>query len=190
MLLPTLLALTCAAEPTAQATQATEADQPVQHATWNSRSLIFGHPVERDGFHFHVSFGLGGGPDNEGLFHAMEIGGTFDNGVVLGLLHTFVQNKDMLGPDRGPDLIGGWMAQVKVPVFAPEFEAKFAAGFGGLHDQSDGIRVVPGFGISYGLDFHLPFFRASGLTLNLTLMHVWVPTHYFSAAAGLGYTFF
>ncbi len=185
------LVLTFAAALLILAAEAEAEPQPVQHATWNSKSLIFGHAVERDLFHFHISFGIGGGPDNEGLFHAMEIGGTFDNGVVLALLHTFVQNKDVLGPDRGPDLLGGWMLEVKVPVFAPEFEVKVAGGFGGLHDQSDGgLRVIPGFGVAYGIDFNLPFARSSGLTLGLTLLHVWVPTHYFAASVGLGYTFF
>ncbi len=176
---------------TSQTSAPTQAVQVYeQHVTWNSRSLIFGHPVERDGFHFHVSFGLGGGPENEGVFHAMEIGGTFKNGLTLALLHTFVQNKGVIGPDRGPHLIGGWMPELKIPFFFPEIELKVAAGFGGLHDQTNGIRVVPGFAWAYGVDFHLPIFRGSGPTVGVTLIHAVVSQHYFTAGVGLGYTFF
>src|SRR5439155_20488381 len=102
---------------------ATPAPEPEPHYPFSSnRSLIFGHIVERDYIHFQIVFGLGGGPDNEGLFHAMELGWTLPGGWTIALLHTFVQNKGILGPDRGPfgvhnpDLIGGWMAEVKFPI--------------------------------------------------------------------------
>jgi hypothetical protein len=209
MLLPaTLLALLVSASPDATAPEvpaAAEADAPAALVPavvppeepdpvypWSSsRSLIFGHVVERSGFHFQAVFGIGGGPDNEGIFHAMEIGGTFKNGITLAMLHTFTQNKGVMGPDRGPDLIGGWMLEVKAPVFFPEFEVKFAAGLGGLHDQSDGIKAIPGFGIAWGVDFHVPFFRNSGLTLGTTGIMAWVNTVlYFTFGVGLGYTFF
>jgi hypothetical protein len=44
------------------------------------------------------------------------------------------------------------------------------------------------------LDFHLPFFKRSGLTFSVTLLHVWYNyrgdhTH-FGGALGVGYTFF
>lgn len=161
------------------------------YATASRRSLVFDHPVERDGLHFQVTFGLGGGPDNEGLFHTMEVGGSFDNGVTLALLHTFVQNAGVLGPERGPDLLGGWMAEVKLPLGVPEIELKLAAGLGGLHDQSDGIEFIPGFGWVYGLDLHLPFYATSGATLALQMTHVVVDAgHFFAAGVGIGYTWF
>lgn len=167
------------------------AEVPGGFATASNQSLFFDHPVVRRGFHFQVAFGFGGGPDNEGLFHAMEVGGTFDNGLTVGLLHTFVQNKGVIGPERGPDLLGGWMLELKVPLFYPEFDLKLAAGLGGLHDQSDGIRFLPGLGWSYGLDVHLPFFDDSGLTIGFSMIQVVVDgTHYLSAATSLGYTFF
>lgn len=155
-------------------------------------SIMFKRPVERDGFHFQIMFGVGVGPSIDGVHHAMEIGGTLPgSGVTLALLHTFVQNKDFIGPNRGPDLMGGWMAEVKFPVWIPEIELKFALGLGGLHDQSNGIRVIPGVGWAYGVDFHFPFFRRSGATIGITMVHSWVALdHYFTASIGTGYTFF
>lgn len=156
-----------------------------------NRSLIFGHVVERDWFHFQIAFGVGGGPDSEGVFHAMEIGGTFSNGWSLSLLHTFIQNKDVWGQKGGPDLFGGWMPQLKVPVFYPEIVLKVAVGPGGFHDQSDGIRAILGVAWSYGVDFHVPFFRASGATVGLQGLHAWAEgRHAFGVATSVGYTFF
>lgn len=184
---PILALLLVAAPPAAEAAPPAPAD----YATASRRSWLFDHPVDRSGFHFQIAFGLGGGPNNEGLFHAMEIGGTFESGVTLALLHTFVQNKGILGPEHGPDLLGGWMAEVKVPLFIPELDLKAAAGLGGLHDQSDGIRLIPGFGWSYGIDVHLPFFQSSGLTLGFQIVQVVVESgHYLAASSSLGYTFF
>ena len=163
----------------------------------SNRSLIFGHVVERDYIHFQIVFGLGGGPNNEGLFHAMELGWTFPGGWTVGLLHTFVQNKYFLGPDRGPfgvnnpDLIGGWMAEVKFPLLWPELEIKFAMGSGGLHDQTNGIRGIGGFTWAYGLDFHVPFFKSSGATLAMHMIHTHVAgLHFYTGGVGLGYTWF
>lgn len=155
-------------------------------------SFMFKRPVERDGFHFQIQFGVGGGPNTDGIFHAMEIGGTIPgSGVTLGMVHTFVQNKGVIGPERGPDLVGGWMAQVKFPIIVPELELKFALGLGGLHDQSNGIRAIPGVGWSYGVDFHFPFFARSGATIGVTFTHAFIGLdHYFTAAIGTGYTFF
>lgn len=161
-----------------------------RHATWSERSLLFNRPISREGFHLQILFGLGGGPENEGLFHAMELGGTLPNGVTLAMLHTFVQNRGILGPERGPDLVGGWLAEVKVPVLFPELEVKFALGLGGLHDQSNGLRAIPGFGWAYGVDLHLPFYRRMGLTLGLTFIHALVPQHYMTVGVGLGFTVF
>jgi hypothetical protein len=190
-LVPSLLALALlGAEPKVEEVPLTE-KEPV-YAFSSNRSLIFGHIVYRDGFHFHISFGVGGGPDTSGLFHAAELGWNFGGGFVFGILHTFVQNKGIIGPDSGPDLVGGWMLQVKFPVFFPEFELKVALGFGGLHDQSHGIVAIPGVGWSYGIDFHLPFLRFGGMTLNTTFTHAFLDRggKYFTAGAGLGWTFF
>jgi hypothetical protein len=198
-LLPSLLALALlSAEPAvppapaAPKEELAQLEKEPQYPFSSSRSLIFGHIVHRDFFHFQVSFGVGGGPDTAGLFHAMELGWTFGGGWTFGILHTFVQNKGIIGPDSGPNLIGGWMLQVKFPVFFPEFEVKLALGFGGLHDQSNGIVAIPGVGWSYGLDFHLPFFQHSGATLGLTFTQAFLDRggQYFTAGLGLGYTFF
>jgi len=163
----------------------------VQHATWNDRSLLFGTPVERDGLHLQLLVGLGGGPRNEGLFHALEVGFTFDSGLTLAVLQAAVQNRGVLGPDRGPDLLGGWMLELKVPVLFPELELKVAAGLGGVLDESrPALLFIPGFGWAYGVDLHLPCFTSSGPTLSLTFLHALVPAHYFTVGVGAGYTFF
>ncbi len=171
---------------------AVEQEDETDYPFAKRRSLLFKHPVHRDGFHFQVMFGVGGGvPNTDGLHHAMEVGGTFKNGFTLALLHTFVQNKGFIGKDKGPDLMGGWMVELKFPVGFPEFELKFAIGLGGLHDQSNGLRAIPGVGWAYGIDFHLPFFRRSGATVGLTFVHSFVGLdHYFTASVGAGYTFF
>lgn len=163
----------------------------VQHATWNDHSLLFDRPVERDLLHLQLVVGLGGGPRNEGLFHALEVGYTFDNGLTLAALQTALQNRGVLGPDRGPDLLGGWMAELKVPLFVPELEVKVAAGLGVVADESRPTpSLATGFGCAYGVDLHVPLFASSGPTLGLTFLHVLVPAHYFTVGVGAGYTFF
>ncbi len=163
----------------------------VQHTTWNNRSLLFGTPVERDGFHLQLVLGLAGAANNEGLFHALEVGATFTNGLTLAVLQTGVQNRGVLGPDRGADFIGGWLLELKVPVLVPELELKVAAGLGGLLDEwRPGVRLIPGFGWAYGVDLHVPFFTSSGATVGLTFLHALVPAHYFTVGVGVGYTFF
>ena len=165
---------------------------PARYPFASKNSLIFKKPIERDGFHFQIMFGIGGGKDTDGVHHAMEIGGTLPGtGVTLALLHTFVQNAGVIGPERGPDLVGGWMAEVKFPIFFPEIELKFALGLGGLHDQSNGIRVIPGVGWAYGVDWQFPFATRSGATIGFTFVHAWIGLdHYFTASVGTGYTFF
>lgn len=123
----------------------------------------------------------------------MEIGWTLPNGWTLAMLHTFIQNKGFFGgPEDGPDLIGGWMLQLKVPVVVPELVLKFAAGLGGTHDQSDGIKAHAGPGLSAGLDFHVPLgWRGHGVTLGITAIRVWAQgTAHTGAGIQLGYTLF
>lgn len=150
--------------------------------------------VRRGRFHFQILFGIGGGMDTEGLHHAMEVGGTFRrSGVTLALLHTFVQNKGFLDDKGGPDLVGGWLFECKVPLWRPEIVAKLAVGPGGLHDQSDGIRAIWGATLAYGVDLHLPVTRRLGLTLGLTALHTAVPERgrlYSTLSLGLGFTVF
>lgn len=155
------------------------------------RSLVV-DDVRRGGFHFQIAFGIGGGPDTEGLFHAMEIGGTLKrSGVTLGMWHTFVQNKGMLDDKGGPDLVGGWLFQAKIPIVRPEFVAKIGVGPGGLHDQSDGIVALWGPAWAYGFDIHLPVSRRSGPTLGFTVLQTVVGgQHHVTASVGLGYTVF
>lgn len=186
------LALTSPSAMAAPAKSATtpEADCDCQ----TTRKTLTGWPVIRDGFHFQVMFGFGGGPDTVGIFHAMEIGGTFRNGVTIELLHVFIQNKGIISDVGGPDLIGGWMPAIKFPMIFDDLVFKVGVGLGGIHIQNGGIKAKAGLGVAYGLDFHLPFFKRSGLTFSVTFLHVWY-THlgdhtHFGGALGVGYTFF
>lgn len=153
---------------------------------------LFGREIVRKGFHFQISFGIGGGPDTLGLFHAMEIGGTLGNGLTIALLHTFIQNKGIFeAVQGGPDLIGGWMITASYPIVYPEIVAKVAAGLGGIHDQSDGIKAYSGPGFAYGIDFHVPTWKNQGATVSLEGMNVWaLGEHHFGAGLALGYTAF
>lgn len=153
---------------------------------------LLGREMVLRGFHFQVSFGIGGGPDTVGLFHSMEIGGTLGNGLTIAMLHTFIQNKGMFGTTKGgPDLIGGWMLEAKYPIVYPEIVAKVAFGLGGIHDQSDGIKAHGGPGFAYGIDFSVPTFKDQGVTLTFQGMNVWgLGQHHFGAAAAIGYTAF
>jgi hypothetical protein len=157
--------------------------------TWTNHSLVFGRPVERKGFYAQVALGLGGGPNHEGLLGAVELGASFKNGITLGALHVFLQNKNIIGPYRGPDGLVGSLVEVKIPLFRPEIEAKIAAGLGGVLDELRPL-LIPGFGLAYGVDLHLPIFRASGPTLGVLFFHAFVPAHYFTVAGCVGYTFF
>jgi hypothetical protein len=151
---------------------------------------IFGRPIELRGFHFQIGFGGGGGPDTLGVFHEMEVGWTRQSGMTLGMIHSFIQSKGVSNVN-GPDLIGGWMALIKVPVVFPELVYKVAFGPGGTHDQSDGIK--PHWGVSwlYGFDLSYPWFRGSGPTVSLVALHaVAESAHHFGVSLGLAYTFF
>ena len=152
---------------------------------------LFGTPIERQGMHFQVAFGWGGGPDSEGLFHAMEIGYTMENGWTLGYLHTFIQNEGFGEMHGGPDLFGGHMFEVKVPLYYPEIVVKLAAGPGGTHDQSDGLKAHFGMSWAYGVDLHLPVDEGSGFTLGLTAIHATIKAHHhWGVSVSGGYTFF
>ena len=156
-----------------------------------ARDTIFGQPVDRGGVHFQISFGLGGGPDTVGVFHQMELGWTLDSGTTVGMIHSLIQNDGVFSNLGGPDLIGGWMLEVKVPVIYQDLVYKIAVGPGGTHDQSDGIHANWGVSWLYGIDLHYPIFRGSGPTLSLVALHaVAEGTHHFGVSLGLGYTFF
>lgn len=153
---------------------------------------LFGRPVRRGGFHLQIGFGVGGGPDTLGIFHTMELGYSFGKHTV-GMLHTFIQNRNTFGTDLGgPDLIGGWMLEYKHTLFFPDLEWKVALGLGGTHDQGGGkIHANPGFGASYGIDLHFPVWPRFGPTLTLAGMNVTAENrHHFGAGLALGVTLF
>lgn len=153
---------------------------------------LWGRPVHRGGFHFQATFGVGGGPDTVGIFHAMEIGYSWEKSTVA-LLHTFIQNRGVFGTTvGGPDLIGGWMLEYKRPLFYPDLVWKVAAGLGGTHDQSgEELKATGGFGMAYGLDLHFPAFKGSGPTLSLQGMNIFsAGKQHFGVGLGLGYTWF
>ncbi len=152
---------------------------------------LLGREVVRSGFHFQFVIGFGGGPDTEGIYHAMEIGGTFHNGMTLALLHTFIQNKKVFRDKGGPDLIGGWLVEFKTPIHYPEIVAKIAIGPGGKHIQGKPLKAVWGPTWAYGLDFHVPVTRGTGPTLSFQGLHTVVEgTHHVGFGGGLGYTVF
>ena len=156
-----------------------------------NQDTIFGRPIDRGGLHFQISFGLGGGPDTVGVFHQMELGWTLDSGTTVGLIHSFIQNEGVFSDIGGPDLIGGWMLEVKVPVICQDLIYKIAVGPGGTHDQSDGIHANWGVSWLYGFDLHYPIFQGSGPTLSLVALHAVAENgHHFGVSLGLGYTFF
>jgi hypothetical protein len=125
----------------------------------------------------------------------MELGWTFGAGGrhTLALLHTFIQNKGILGENPlEPDLIGGWMLEYKTPLFFQDLEGKVALGLGGTHEQKpEGISAQPGFGAAYGLDLHFPVWPRFGPTLSVLGMTVTDGERaYFGAGAALGVTLF
>lgn len=152
---------------------------------------LWGRPVKRGGFHFQFGLGVGGGPDTLGILQVMEVGYSWKH-FTIALLHTFIQNKGVLGTDLGgPDLIGGWMFEYKHTLFYPDLVWKVAVGLGGTHDQTSGIHAHGGLGLAYGLDLHLPVWRSVGPTWGLTAMNVTAEgKHHFGAGLTLGVTVF
>ena len=145
----------------------------------------------RDGVNFQIAFGWGMGPDSNGLFHNMEIGGTLPNGWTLAYNHVFIQNKGFAQPEGGPDLVGGHLLIAKIP-WTDAWALKFGAGPGGIHIQSGGIKADIGLGLTYGVDHHILVTPYSGMTLGFTSIHAFLDEnrHYFGAALSLGYTWF
>lgn len=164
-----------------------------QRTGLNPQRTIFGRPIEREGFHFHASLGIGGGVDTDGIYHAMEIGWSY-KGYTFSFLHSLLQNKNELWSDKdGPDEFGGFFAQVQGPVYFEDLVWKFAAGVGGTVDQPDegGFYPHPGFGVHYGFDLHFPIWPQFGPTLSLAAMNVIERgNHTFGVAAALGITVF
>lgn len=157
------------------------------------RPTIFGRPIVRNGFHFHASLGIGGGPDTAGLFHAMEIGWSF-NGLTVAFLHSIIQNKNELWTDKdGPDEIGGFYAQVQGPLYFEDLVWKFAAGVGGTVDQPDegGFYPHAGFGLNYGVDLHFPIWPRFGPSASIAAMNIFEGgQQYFGVGGALGITLF
>lgn len=159
--------------------------------SYPERPTIFGRPIRFQGFHFHLSFGPGVGPDVSGLYHAMEIGYSF-SGYSVSFLHTFLQSKGIFWENPGgPDEIGGFMIQVRGPLYFEDLSWKFASGVGGTVDQSDGFHAKPGFGVHYGVDLHFPIWSRFGPTLSLDGMNVYSQGHHhFGAGLALGVSVF
>lgn len=157
-----------------------------------AQPTIFGRAVQRDGVHFQVAFGWGGGTAGGGVFHNMELGGTFGNGQTLAYNHVFIQLRGFAQARGGSDLIGGHLLAWKLPLHFDDLVLKLAAGPGGTHDQSDGIKAHWGFAWAYGLDLDLALLGTSGLTLGLTGIHVvtGLEGHQAGWALSLGYTWF
>ena len=197
-----LLALTCAwLAPTAvraDDARCAEANEQARRSC-EARDTLFKRPIKRRG-RFDLVFGLGGGNHADGLYHSMTIGGTFKNEWSLSLMHTFLQSKGFFKPDakRGPDLYGGWIPVVHVPLRPRELSLHFGLGPGGYHVQDDGIKLSWGVFYELGLDFILyPVHRRTGPILRFALMQAIVPstrnddqTTTFGANLGLGWAVF
>lgn len=157
-----------------------------------SGPTLFGRPVQRDGFHFQVAFGWGAGATSNGVFHNMEIGGTFRNGWSMAYNHVFIQSDGFFKPEGAPDLIGGHMLAFRFPLVYRDLILRVSVGPGGTHDQSDGITAHWGVAWLYGVDLHLPAWPTSGLTAGLVGLHVVTENdgHHAGWALSLGYTWF
>jgi|GEM_PF-4403645 hypothetical protein len=157
------------------------------------RPTLFNQPMQRDGFHFQVAFGFGTGPTSRGVFHNMEIGGTFANGWTLAYNHVLIQTAGLGGQRDGDlDLIGGHLLQVKIPLYYQDIVAKFGIGPGGSHDQSDGLTAIFGPAWAYGIDVHMAVFDTSGITLGVTILHT-IPKgqgHHMGFGLSMGYTWY
>ena len=147
--------------------------------------------VEREGLHFRVAFGWGGGPTSHGLVHDMELGGTIDDGLTLCYQHAFIWSRGLAKPDGGSDLWGGHFLMLKVPL-ADYVVYKAAVGLGENVDMSDGFRPRFGFGMTMGLDVDFPIWPTSGITLGVLVMHVATVDvgQQIGAGATVGYAWF
>ena len=159
-----------------------------------ARDTLFERPLERRG-RFDLVFGLGGGNHVAGLFHSMTLGGTFRNEWSLSLMHTFLQNKGFFRKNSGPDLYGGWLPVVHVPLRPRELSVFFGLGPGGYHVQDHGIKLVFGFFYTAGLDLVFPVHRRTGPILRFSLTQAIVPKGddqltTFGANLGLGWAIF
>jgi hypothetical protein len=159
---------------------------------------LFGRPLKRR-VRFDLVFGLGGANHVDGLYHSMTLGGTFKNEWSLSLMHTFLQSKGFFDPDarRGPDLYGGWIPVVHVPLRPRELSLHFGLGPGGYHVQHDGIKLSWGVFYELGLDLVFPVHRRTGPILRFALMQAIVPNPRgddqvttFGANLGLGWAVF
>jgi hypothetical protein len=200
MLRACLLALVLASIPQAGRAEDTRCTQPRGEArdACEAKGTLFGRPLKRR-VRFDLVFGLGGANHMDGLYHSMTLGGTFKNEWSLSLLHTFLQSKGFFEPDakRGPDLYGGWIPVVHIPLRPRELSFHFGLGPGGYHVQSNGIKLSWGVFYELGLDLVYPVQRRTGPILRFSLMQAIVPnprgddqTTTFGANLGLGWAVF
>jgi hypothetical protein len=171
-----------------------EQDAAAARRRCEARDTLFGRPLKRRG-RFDLVFGLGGGNHVGGLYHSMTIGGTFKNEWSLSLMHTFLQNKGFFRPNSGPDLYGGWIPVVHIPLRPRELSLYWGIGPGGYHIQDHGIKLSWGVFYSVGLDFVFPVQRRTGPILRFSLMQAIVPEGRdqrttFGANLGLGWAVF
>jgi len=145
--------------------------------------------LERDGLHFQVAFGWGGGPTSTGLLHNMELGHTFDDGWTMAYQHIFLMRLD---EPTGRDTYGGHLLMWKVPVVHDTVVAKMAFGIGENVDQRDGFDAKFGAGHTFGLDLHYPVWPTSGVTLSSMVFQIYTVDVGYQMAAGtaLAYTWF
>ena len=181
-----LVALLCSAAPCAAASGEDEASIAVDDS---APPTLFGGTVTRDGLHLQATFGWAVGADAQGLFHAMELGYTLDDGGTVTYLYTLLQSKGFGPPGGGPDRLEGHLLALKLPLHFPELVAKVAVGVEVIHGP--GGHSEQGIGWLYGVDLHLPIGERSGFTVGVTANHATTKgyQHWSLAVAG-GYTCF
>ncbi|TNE45023.1 MAG: hypothetical protein EP343_27510 [Deltaproteobacteria bacterium] len=162
-----------------------------------SSESLWKSQVLRGGFHFHASFGVGGGPTSLGLFHTMEIGHTFKDagfatGWTLAYDHVFLLSPQQFRPEGAADMFGGHFLLLKIPLGLPHIVGKIAVGLGESVDLTEGFVPYFGFGWHYGLDFHFPATSRSGVTIGLNGVHSITGQHghLFGFGLTVGYTWF
>lgn len=158
---------------------------------------LWGQQAERGGFHFKAAFGTGIGPTSLGLWHSMEIGGTFQrpgilNGWTMAYHHVFLLSAPQFRPNDAADMFGGHFFLLKIPLGLPEIVAKLSVGLGESVDLRTGFQAFFGFGWHYGIDFHFPWTRRSGMTIGLDAVHSITGRHghIFGFGLNVGYTWF
>lgn len=147
--------------------------------------------IEREGLHFQIAFGWGGGPTSNGVLHDMELGGTLSNGWTLAYQHVFIWSDGIAKPAGGSDLWGGHHVLLEVPVHE-RIVCAMSLGVGENVDMESGFDARFGVGTTVGVEVDFPIWPTSGITLSATALQAITVDVGFQIGAGVtaGYTWF